>query len=187
MTVSRVCGGRSSGNFQIVTRFLDCAGQHSLRKCAEEIGPLRPESSISRLAGRPICEEEFLALARKSESLNAFIAAEGPPIKVLLPTTELEFVRILRAAGDKTFTCDFVTRCGEHHIQRYVKRLDDGCSKHVLKPSSLNKTRKRARNDRQNVRKGEIMKRQYVSIVMALVGFPQFGRAGTQYSFLANG
>jgi hypothetical protein len=100
---------------------------------------------------------------------------------------KLGFVRIVRGAGDKTFTCNFVTRCSEHHIQRYVKRFDDGGSKHVLKPSSLNKTRKRARNGRQNVRKGEIMKRQYVRIVTTLVDFPQFARARTQYSFLANG
>jgi len=31
------------------------------------------------------------------------------------------------------------------------------------------------------------MKRQYVSIVAALVGFPQIARVGTQYSFLVSG
>jgi hypothetical protein len=31
------------------------------------------------------------------------------------------------------------------------------------------------------------MKRQYVRIVTALVGFPQIARAGTLYSLLVNG
>ena len=95
----------------------------------------------------------------------------------------------LPAAGDKTFTSDSVTPCSEQHIQRFVKRFDDDGFKHVLKPSSLNKTRKRGScpNNRQNVHKGEMMKRQYVRIVTALVGFPQIARAGTQYSFLVNG
>jgi hypothetical protein len=35
--------------------------------------------------------------------------------------------------------------------------------------------------------KGEMMKRQYMRIVTALVGFPQIARAGTQYSFLVSG
>jgi hypothetical protein len=72
-----------------------------------------------------------------------FSPVEGPADKSLLLTLKLEFVRILPAAGDKTFTSDSVTRCSEHHIQRYVKRFDDDCFKRVLKPSSLNKIRKR--------------------------------------------
>jgi len=56
---------------------------------------------------------------------------------------KLEVLRILPAAGDKTFTSDSVTHCSEHHIQRFVKHFDDDCSKRVLKPSFLNRTRKR--------------------------------------------
>jgi hypothetical protein len=66
-----------------------------------------------------------------------FSRVEGPADKSLLLTIKLEFVRILPAVGDKTFTSDSVTRCSEHHIQRFVKRFDDDCFKHVLKPSSL--------------------------------------------------
>jgi len=70
-----------------------------------------------------------------------------------------------------------------------VKRFEDDCSKHVLKPSSLNRTRKRGSCPPMTVKtsKGEMMKRQYVRIVTALVGFPQIARAGTQYSFLVSG
>ena len=102
---------------------------------------------------------------------------------------KLDLVRIFPSVGDKTFTSESVTYSSEHHIQRFVKRFDYDCFKHVLKPSSLNKTRKRGScpNDRQNVDKGEMMKRQYVRIVTALVGFPQIARAGTRYSFLVNG
>ena len=101
----------------------------------------------------------------------------------------LEFVRILSAADDETFTSDFVTRCSGHHIQRYVKRFDDDRFKHVLSPLLLIKpvSAAVAPNNRQNVHKGEMMKRQYVRIVRALVGFPQIARAGTQCSFLVNG
>jgi hypothetical protein len=35
--------------------------------------------------------------------------------------------------------------------------------------------------------KGEMMNRQYVRIVVALVGFLQIARAGTEYSFLVSG
>jgi hypothetical protein len=52
-------------------------------------------------------------------------------------TLKSKFVRILPAAGDKTFTADSGTRCNKHHIQCCVKRFDDDCSKHMLKPSSL--------------------------------------------------
>jgi hypothetical protein len=96
---------------------------------------------------------------------------------------------LLQPAGDKTFTSDSVTRGSEHHIQRFVKHFDDDCSKRVLKPSSLNKTRKRGSCPPMTVKtfKGEMMKRQYVRVVTALVGFPQIARAGTQYSFLVSG
>jgi len=74
---------------------------------------------------------------------TAFLASRGRADKTLLLTMKLEFVRILSAAGDKTVTSDSVTRCSEHHIQRFVKRFDDDCLKHVPKPSSLNRTLKR--------------------------------------------
>jgi hypothetical protein len=35
--------------------------------------------------------------------------------------------------------------------------------------------------------KGEMMKRQYVRIVLALAGFPQIARARVQHSFLTTG
>jgi hypothetical protein len=44
------------------------------------------------------------------------------------------------AAGDKTFTCDPVTRHSEQHIQRFVERFADDFFVDVLKPSALNKT-----------------------------------------------
>jgi hypothetical protein len=54
-------------------------------------------------------------------------------------------VRILPASSRRrqNLYIDSVTRDSEHHIQRFVKQFDDDCSKRVLKPSSLNKTRKR--------------------------------------------
>jgi hypothetical protein len=63
-------------------------------------------------------------------------------------TLKVKFVRILPAAGDKTFTCDSGTRYSKHHIQCCVKRFDDDCSKHILKPSSLdNRYNVQRRND----------------------------------------
>ena len=55
---------------------------------------------------------------------GASLASRGRADKTL----KLPFVRILPAAGDKTFTSDSVTRCSEHHIQRCVERFDDDCS-----------------------------------------------------------
>ena len=120
---------------------------------------------------------------------TAFLASRGPADKTLLLTIRLEFGLILPTAGDKTFTSDSVTRCREHHIQRFVKHFDDDCFKRVLKPSSFHKTRKRGSCPPMTVKtfKGEMMKRQYMRIVTALVGFPQIARAGTQYSFLVSG
>jgi hypothetical protein len=66
---------------------------------------------------------------------GASLASRGRADKTL----KLKFVRILPAAGDKTFTSDSGTRCSEHHIQYCVKPFDDDCSKHVLKPTSLDK------------------------------------------------
>jgi hypothetical protein len=72
-----------------------------------------------------------------------FSQVKGPADMSLLLTIRLGSVRIFRAVGDKTFTRDSVTRSSEQHIQRFVNRFDHDCSKHVLKPSSLPKARKR--------------------------------------------
>jgi hypothetical protein len=70
-----------------------------------------------------------------------------------------------------------------------VKHFDDDRSEHVLKPSSLDKEAVSGAVTPIAVKmfKGEMMKRQYVRVVTALVGFHQIARAGTQYSFLVNG
>jgi hypothetical protein len=54
-------------------------------------------------------------------------------------TLKLKFVRILPAAGDKTFTSDSGTHRSEYHIQCCVQRFDDDRSKLVLKPTSPDK------------------------------------------------
>jgi len=61
-----------------------------------------------------------------------------------------------------------------------VKHFDDDCSKRVLKPSFVKKTHERG-SCPMTVKtfKGEMMKRQYVRVVTALVGFPQIARADT--------
>jgi hypothetical protein len=70
-----------------------------------------------------------------------------------------------------------------------VKHFDDDRSEHVLKPSSLDKEAVSRAVTLIAVKmfKGEMMKRQYVRIVLALAGFPQIARARVQYSFLISG
>ena len=64
-----------------------------------------------------------------------------------------------------------------------MKHFDDDRSEHVLKPSSLDKEAVSGAVTPIAVKmfRGEMMKRQYVRIVTALVGFPQIARAGMQY------
>jgi len=70
-----------------------------------------------------------------------------------------------------------------------VKHFDDDRSEHVLKPSSLDKEAVSGAVTPIAVKmfKGEMMKRQYVRIVLALAGFPQIARARVQHSFLTSG
>jgi hypothetical protein len=70
-----------------------------------------------------------------------------------------------------------------------VKHFDDDRSEHVLKPSSLDKEAVSGAVTPIAVKmfKGEMMERQYVRIVLALVGFPQIARARVQHSFLTTG
>jgi hypothetical protein len=59
----------------------------------------------------------------------------------------------------------------------------------VLEPSSLDKEAVSGAITTIAVKMfiGEMMKRQYVRIVLALAGFPQITRARVQYSFLTSG
>jgi hypothetical protein len=70
-----------------------------------------------------------------------------------------------------------------------VKHFDDDRSEHVPKPSSLNKEAVNGAVIPIAVKMfiGEMMKRQYVRIVLALAGFPQIARARVQHSFLTTG
>ena len=65
-----------------------------------------------------------------------------------------------------------------------MKHFDDDRSKYVLKPVSLDKEAISGAVTPKAVKmlKGEMMKRQYVRIVLALAGFPQIDRARVQYS-----
>jgi len=70
-----------------------------------------------------------------------------------------------------------------------VKHFDDDRSEHVLKPSSQDKEAVNGADIPIVVKMfiGEMMKRQYVRIVLALAGFPQTARARVQHSFLTSG
>jgi hypothetical protein len=70
-----------------------------------------------------------------------------------------------------------------------VKHFDDDRSKHVQKPSSLDKEAVSGAVTPIAVKmfKGAMMERQYVRIVLALAGFPQIARAKVHHSFLASG
>jgi hypothetical protein len=70
-----------------------------------------------------------------------------------------------------------------------VKHFDDDRSEHVPKPSSLDKEAVNGAVTSIAVKMfiGEMMKRQYVRIVLALAGFPQIARARVQHSFLTSG
>jgi hypothetical protein len=67
-----------------------------------------------------------------------------------------------------------------------VKHFDDDRSEQVLKPSSLDREAVNGAVTPIAVKmfRGEMMKRQYVRIVLALAGFPQIARARVQHSFL---
>jgi len=69
-----------------------------------------------------------------------------------------------------------------------VKHFDDDRSEHVLKPSSLDKEAVSGAVTPIAVKmfKGEMMKRQYVRIVLALAGFPQIARARVQYFLIGD-